>query len=234
MNIANCIIHGEGEMYSVEITHRCTCRRLLHEELVRMLPGFLRENDVYWFRTRNPETNIQHTCLFDGAELEMQLVTSHVPECGFCFARRAFIAERDAFDRQQGQMPRGSASSTSPRDHSLSAGWTFRGPSDTERLRVNRHGWEIMFVLHPDAREGAVTISRLRMELCRLLCISDPRRVILTSGPFTWGGDFQEDGKDYYSTYFVHDLIVESRSMKTPRGSALMYVLEADPMGRPL
>ncbi|KAH1382987.1 hypothetical protein KXW53_005487 [Aspergillus fumigatus] len=225
MNIANCIIHGEGEMYSVEITHRCTCRRLLHEELVRMLPGFLRENDVYWFRTRNPETNIQHTCLFDGAELEMQLVTSHVPECGFCFARRAFIAVRDAFDRQQGQMPRGSASSTSPRDHSLSAGWTFREPSDTERLRVNRHGWEIMFVLHPDAREGAVTISRLRMELCRLLCISDPRRVILTSGPFTWGGDFQEDGKDYYSTYFVHDLIVESRSMKTPRGSALMLHL---------
>ncbi|GFF89359.1 uncharacterized transporter C1002.16c [Aspergillus lentulus] len=223
MNIANCIIHGEGEMYSVEITHRCTCRRLLHEELVRMLPGFLRENDVYWFRTRNPETNIQHTCLFDGAELEMQLVTSHVPECGFCFARRAFIAERDAFDRQQGQMPRGSASSTSPRDHSLSSGWTFREPSDTERLRVNRHGWEIMFVLHPDAREGAVTISRLKMELCRLLSIADPRRLILTSGPFVWGVDFQEDGKDYYSTYFVNDLIVESRSMKTPRGSALMY-----------
>ncbi|KAF4251695.1 hypothetical protein CNMCM8980_005564 [Aspergillus fumigatiaffinis] len=198
MNIANCIIHGEGEMYSVEITHRCTCRRLLHEELVRMLPGFVRENDVYWFRTRNPETNIQHTCLFDGAELEMQLVTSHVPECGFCFARRAFIAERDAFDRQQSQMPRGSASSTSPRDHSLSSGWTFREPSDTERLRVNRHGWEIMFVLHPDAREGAVTISRLRMELCRLLSITDPRRIILTSGPFTWGGDFQEDGRDYY------------------------------------
>ncbi|GFG07358.1 uncharacterized transporter C1002.16c [Aspergillus lentulus] len=226
MNIANCIIHGEGEMYSVEITHRCTCRRLLHEELVRMLPGFLRENDVYWFRTRNPETNIQHTCLFDGAELEMQLVTSHVPECGFCFARRAFIAERDAFDRQQGQMPRGSASSTSPRDHSLSSGWTFREPSDTERLRVNRHGWEIMFVLHPDAREGAVTISRLKMELCRLLSIADPRRLILTSGPFVWGVDFQEDGKDYYSTYFVNDLIVESRSMKTPRGSALMICPE--------
>ncbi|KAF7121608.1 hypothetical protein CNMCM5793_009079 [Aspergillus hiratsukae] len=190
MNIANCIIHGEGEMYSVEITHRCTCRRLLHEELVRMLPGFLRENDVYWFRTRNPETNIQHTCLFDGAELEMQLVTSLVPECGFCFARRAFIAERDAFDRQQSQMPRGSGS---PRDQSLSSGWTFREPSDTERLRVNRHGWEIMFVLHPDAREGAVSISRLRMEVCRLLAIADPRRVILMSGPFTWGGDFQED-----------------------------------------
>ncbi|GFG23123.1 probable transcription factor TDA9 [Aspergillus udagawae] len=200
MNIANCIIHGEGEMYSVEITHRCTCRRLLHEELVRMLPGFLRENDVYWFRTRNPETNIQHTCLFDGAELEMQLVTSHVPECGFCFARRAFIAERDAFDRQQSQMPRGSAASTSPRAQSLSSGWTFREPSDTERLRVNRHGWEIMFVLHPDAREGVVSISRLRMELCRLLSIADPRRVILTSGPFTWGGDFQEDGKDYYNS----------------------------------
>ncbi|KAF7177594.1 hypothetical protein CNMCM7691_005923 [Aspergillus felis] len=199
MNIANCIIHGEGEMYSVEITHRCTCRRLLHEELVRMLPGFLRENDVYWFRTRNPETNIQHTCLFDGAELEMQLVTSHVPECGFCFARRAFIAERDAFDRQQSQMPRGSASSTSPSAQSLSSGWTFREPADTERLRVNRHGWEIMFVLHPDAREGAVSISRLRMELCRLLSITDPRRIILTSGPFTWGGDFQEDGKDYYN-----------------------------------
>jgi hypothetical protein len=91
-----------------------------------------------------------------------------------------------------------------------------------------------MFVLHPDAREGAVTISRLRMELCRLLSITDPRRIILTSGPFTWGGDFQEDGRDYYSTYFVNDLIVESRSMKTPRGSTLMYVLEADPVGRPL
>ncbi|EAW12127.1 C2H2-type zinc finger protein [Aspergillus clavatus NRRL 1] len=204
MNIANCIIHGEGEMYSVEITHRCSCRRLLHEELVRMLPGFLRENDVYWFRTRNPETNIHHTCLFDGAELEMQLVTSHVPECGFCFARRAFIAERDAFDRQQMSNK---GSSSSPRDQSLSPGWTFREPSDTERLRVNRHGWEIMFVLHPDARDGAVTVSRLKMELCRILSIADPRRIILTSGPFVWGVEFQEDGKDYYSTYFMVNVL---------------------------
>lgn len=228
MNIANCIIHGEGEMYSVEVTHRCASRRRLYEDLVGMLPGLLRENDVYWFRTRNPETNIHHTCLFDGAELEMQLVTSHIPECGFCFARRAFIVERDTFDQRQGYRAASSELSTpagNGREGStMQSEWGIREPSDTERLQVNRHGWEIMFMLRP--QDGGVTISRLRAELSRLLSIADPRRILLTSGPFVWGPEFLEDGKDYYSTYFVHDHIVESRSMKTPRGGALMYVME--------
>ncbi|KAF9886418.1 hypothetical protein FE257_011450 [Aspergillus nanangensis] len=225
MNIANCIIHGEGEMYSVEVTHRCASRRLLYEELVRMLPGFLRENDVYWFRTRNPGTNIHHTCLFEGAELEMQLVTSHIPECGFCFARQAFIPERDAFDQKQSCRMASSESISSP-SPAMQAEWAVREPSDTERLQVNRHGWEIMFVLRP--QDGAVTVSRLRAELGRLLSISDLRRILLTSGPFTWGPDYQEDGKDYFSTYFVHDHVSmeegsrSMRSMKTARGSALI------------
>lgn len=236
-NIASCIIHGEGEAYSVEVTHRCKCRRALYEKLVEMLPGLLRENDVYWFRTVNQSMNPNSTCLFDGAHLEMQLVSAHTPECAFCFPRRAFIEERDAFDRKY--LSRLASSGATPPAHvgqttlasalqaNLSPGWMFREPSDSERLRVNRHGWEIMFVLQPSPTEAAATISRLRMELCRLLSISDSQRVILTSGPFVWGQEFQEDGKDYYNTYFSNDIVVDARSMKTVRGSALMYVLEA-------
>jgi hypothetical protein len=161
----------------------------------------------------NKETNPAATCLFEGAKLEMKMTSAYVLEFGFCFPRASFIYEREHLNL--------SLQHAEARD-----GWVRRKPSDSDRLRVNRDGWEILYCVQPPASSSDVTVSEVISELCRTLRIADRRRVALASGPFYWGKDFKENGLGIYGTYFNVDMVVDGRHMRTVRGSALIDVLE--------
>ena len=178
-----------------------------------MLPALIHGENMCWFRTMNKEDNPGGTCLFDGAKLEMNLASNYVPEFGVCFPRTSFVAERDRLNLD--------AHLSTPSSGDW-AGWMRREPSDSDRLRVNRKGWEVLYFLQPPPTEIDVTFSDLRAELCHTLQIEDLNRISLASGPFYWGPDFKEDGLGLYNNYFNSDIIVDSRHMKTVRGSALI------------
>jgi len=221
--LETCIIHGQREQYAVEITHRCQSRHTLYEELAQMAPLLLHGENMCWFRTLNKEQNPAVMCLFDGAKLEINVASSYVPEFGVCFPRTSFVGERERLDLD--------ACLSIPSSGDW-AGWVRREPSDSDRLRVNRRGWEVLYFLQPPSTVPDVTFSELRAEICHTLQVADPRRISLAAGPFHWGPDFKEDGLGLYSTYFNTDIIVESRHIKTVRGSALVDVLE-NPMPSP-
>jgi hypothetical protein len=182
-----------------------------------MVPALVQGENMCWFRTLNREENPGAACLFDGGKLELNLAASFVPEFGVCFSRSSFVAERERLDLDTilALDPAGDW-----------AGWTRREPSDTDRLRVNRRGREVLYFLKPPPTDFDLTYSDLRAELCHTLKIADPQRISFMAGPFFWGPDFKEDGRGLYSNYFRTDIIVDSRHMKTVRGSALIDVIE--------
>jgi hypothetical protein len=215
-----CVINGQRQSYDAEVTHRCRARHLLYEELARMVPGLIHSEQMCWFRTRNKNANPTGTCLFDGAKLEVNIAAATcAPEFGLCFPRGSFVTERERLDIDMGvDLPMPMSGDW--------AGWTRREPLDSDRLRVNRKGWEVLYFLQPPSTHFDVTFTDLRAELCYTLQIEDGRRISLAAGPFYWGPDFKEDGLGLYSSYFNTDMVIDSRHMKTTRGSALITVLE--------
>jgi len=211
--VARCIVHGQAHQYAVEVTHRCVGRQALYEELTSITPGMLQDHGGCWFRTLNKESNPGTTCLFDGVRLELNVQSGPYPEIGFCFPRTSFVFERDQFrilDQRTGVFE----------------GWIQRAPIDSERLRVNKQGYEVLYFVQPPPHKHKVTLNDVRQELSDSLKLNDPTRLSLTSGPFLWTAEFQDDGRDMYSVYFNKNIVVDSRHMKTTRGSALIYVLE--------
>jgi len=103
--------------------------------------------------------------------------------------------------------------------------WTRRGPSDSDRLRVNKKGREILYFVRPPPSESDASVSELRAELCRTLQVR-PERVSFSAGPFHWGPNFEEDGLGLYASYFDADLEIDVDYMKTVRGAALLDVIE--------
>ncbi|KIX96480.1 uncharacterized protein Z520_07746 [Fonsecaea multimorphosa CBS 102226] len=219
--VERCIIHGRGPQYSIELTHRCVARSALYDELVVLLPYLVRKGESCWFHTLNKESNTTSNCLFDGVKLKMNVQESQcLSDFGICFPRAAFVEEREKFGSHHGSMP-----FEYPTIRTEGA-WVHRHPSDSERLLVNREGYEVMYFCQPPQFQQEVTITKLRNVICSSLSINDPRRVILNAGPFYWDVDFQENGKDVQHTYFLDDIVVDGRHMRTVRGSALIYVLE--------
>lgn len=151
----------------------------------------------------------------------MNLASASVPEFGLCFPRTSFVREREQMELQ------GELATDLSGDW---AGWVRRAPSDSDRLRVNRKGWEVLYFVQPPPTTFDVTFSDLRAELCHTLQIADPKRISFSAGPFLWGPDFKEDGLGLYSNYFCADIVIDSRHMKTIRGSALIDVLEVNVM----
>jgi hypothetical protein len=105
-------------------------------------------------------------------------------------------------------------------------GWARREPSDSDRLRVNKRGREILYFIQPPASDGDLTYSDIRAEVYNTLHISNPTCISLQAGPFSWGPDFTEDGLGFYSTYFKTDIVIDGRHMKTMHGAALIDVVE--------
>ncbi|QKX57817.1 uncharacterized protein TRUGW13939_04937 [Talaromyces rugulosus] len=208
-----CTIFAPGTQYTVEATHQCLYRRMLYDRLRQVVPLLIRDGDLCWFLTINKDDNPTESCLFHGAKLELKPLSKYIPEYGFCFARSAFVSERDRFN------PRATRSG-------FWEEWTQRQPSDVERLLINRDGWEALYFVQPPASCSDITVSRLRDELCNSLQIIDPGRLSFTSGPYTWNSAFQEDGRSFYETYFTQDIVVDSRHMVTAEKSALVYVTE--------
>ena len=224
--VERCIIHGQGSQYAVELTHRCAARADLYNELVTLLPYLGRNAEMCWFRTLNKESNRTSNCLFDGIKLELNhQSTSSQQNFGICFSRMAFIQERENFQARNTSLPTEFVviQNGSPRGPPQ---WPCRGPTDSERLRVNRDGREILFFCQPPSQQQIVTITELRAVISRTLGIGDTTRMVLNAGPFYWDIDFQENGKDVQSTYFLDNIVVEGRHMKTAKGSALIYILE--------
>jgi hypothetical protein len=189
----------------------------LYEELSHLIPTLVHGDNLCWFRTLNKELNSAISCLFEGAQLELNLSSSYVPEFGFCFPRASFIAERERFDLNAviAEEPNGDW-----------IGWRHREPSDGDRLRVNRRGWEVLYFLRAPPTDFDVTISDLKSELCHTLQIQDQRRIELSAGPFYWDNNFKEDGLGLYRTYFAVDQVIDGRHMKTATGNALVNVFE--------
>jgi len=202
----------------MEVTHRCVARRLLYEQLHKLLPSVLEVADLYYFNTINNEQNPTTNCLFDGIQLQLYAERRSRPEFGFCFSRRAFVPEREEFSLATVTHPRG------PWE-----GWTQRGPTDSDRLRINKQGTEALYFLQPPLAQTRVTIGQLRAELAHSLGLSDLSRLKLTSGPFVWTSRFEDDERDAYTTYFEKDIVTRSCHMKTVRGSALIYICEVMP-----
>ena len=212
--LESCVIHGQREQYAVEATHHCFCRQLLRRALTSLLPFLVRDSNIYWFQTLNKDQNPGFSCLFDGALLELRLVSLEAPEFGFCFPRSSFVQERDVFDLNLHQAENG-------------PGWARRPPYDTERLQINRDGWEILYFAKQPTSMPDVTTTDLVSEICRALHVDDPYRLSLSSGPFLlWGSDFKEDDVGVYRAYFQQDIVVNSQHMKTVNGAALLRVFE--------
>lgn len=225
--VERCIIHGRGSQYSIELTHRCAARAALYEELVALLQYLVRDAGSFWFRTSNKESNPASNCLFDGIKLELNVQSSQSQQdYGICFSRTAFVEKRESFYTQHASLPTEYPMQEGGTPEGQQLKWTLRGPTDTERLRVNRGGQEVLYFCQPPNHQQTVTITELRSVICRTLDISDETRVVLNAGPFFWDVDFEENGRDLQTTYFLYDTIVEGRHMKTARGSALIYVLE--------
>jgi len=165
------------------------------------------------------------TCLFDGAKLEFNVASTTVSEFGICFQRTAFVVEREKLDIDAFIHRQSSSADWS--------GWTRREPSDSERLRVNKRGREILYFVQPPPTECDLTVSDLRAEVCHTLQIADVRRISFVAGPFYWGPDFKEDGLGLYSNYFNADIVIDSRHMKTQRGAALIDVIENELQSHP-
>lgn len=91
------------------------------------------------------------------------------------------------------------------------AGWTRRAPSDSDLLRVNRKGWEVLYFLRPPETTMDITFSDLRAEVCHTLRLQDLRRVSFRAGPFVCAGDFKEDESVLYGTYFGSDTVFDGR-----------------------
>lgn len=174
-----------------------------------------------WFRTLNaPPPGSAAPCLWSGAKLRLHRSSTDTPSFGLCFARKAFVGERDAFDLaafERRSTPQGEV------------GWVRSEPSDSDRLRVNKRGREVLYFVQPPPTEMDLTLSELRAEIASALQISDVRRIILSAGSFVWGPEFVEDGLGLYSTYFNNDIVVEGRHMKTVHGAALVDVNERTP-----
>jgi hypothetical protein len=211
--VRGCVVHGRGPHYSLEVGHQCLARQLLFEALAKMVPLVLQSTDVYSFITLNKEKNPSANCLFDGIQLELRTEPKSRPEFGFCFARSAFVAERDRFTSLETQV-------------NLWEGWAHREPTDSDRLRINKRGCEILYFVRPPFNQPKVTISNLRSELASSLGIVSLNRLVLTAGPFVWDDQFEEDERNAHDTYFRRDLVTDSRHMKTMDGSALIYVHE--------
>lgn len=186
---------------------------MLYDRLRQMVPLLVRDGDLCWFLTINRDDNPTESCLFHGAKLELKPLSKHIPEYGFCFARSAFVSERERFNLRATQS-------------GFTEDWTRRRPSDAERLLINREGWEALYFVQPPATGSDITVSRLKDELCNSLQIIDQGRLSFTSGPYTWNSAFQEDGRLLYETYFSQDIVVDSRHMITAESSALIYVIE--------
>jgi hypothetical protein len=199
----------------MEVTHRCLARRLLYSQLHKLVPSILEGTDLYYFHTLNNAQNPTTNCLFDGIHLQLYAEQRSRPEFGFCFARTAFVTEREAF-----------CLAPTARGREKWEGWTQRGPTDSERLRVNKQGTEALYFLQPPLSQTRVTISQLRAEVAHSLGMEDSGRLELASGPFVWTRDFEEDERDVYTTYFGEDIVRRERHMKTVRGAALVYVCE--------
>lgn len=105
-------------------------------------------------------------------------------------------------------------------------GWKKRAPSDSDRLRVNRKGREVLYFVQPPPTTMDITFSDLRAEVCHTLRLEDSRRVSFQAGPFVCAADFREDGLGLYGTYFGSDIVINERHMKTVRGAALIDVIE--------
>ncbi|KIX97744.1 uncharacterized protein Z520_06522 [Fonsecaea multimorphosa CBS 102226] len=205
--------------WALEMMHRCEPRLLVLRELRSMVPALVQCTNNSWFRTINRNANSSYLCLFDGAQLELNFSSMTTPEFGFCFPRRSFVAERERLDvnAMLQQQP-----ATTTTDW---AGWKRREPSDSDRLRVNKNGWEILYFVQPPKGEVDITVSELRAELCHTLQI-ETGRVLFGAGPFQWGPDFEEDGLGLYTTYFDTAIDTGARQMKTVRGAALIDVIE--------
>ncbi|KAF5239056.1 hypothetical protein FANTH_10103 [Fusarium anthophilum] len=209
----SCIIHGHQEQHAVEITHQCPSRLSLYQDLQGMVPTLLRKYDIYWFQTLNKDKSLEGTCIFPGARLKMNNLTDKDSsvEFGLCFPRSAFVLERECFDITD--IPEIYIFDVHPR--------VRRQPSDSERLLINRAGWEVLYFFRT-FHGGDLTYTDLKAEVCEQLAITDQRRVALSSGPFSWGSDFVEDRFGFYNTYFAQDLNSNPRPMKTTSGAALI------------
>lgn len=210
--VRRCVVHGRGLQYSIEVTHRCIARHLLYEQVSKLVPSILRSADIYYFHTVNFDANPSGNCLFDNIRLELHAERRSRLEFGFCFPRSAFVTERDQFKYV---------------DIDHWEGWGHRQPTDSDRLRINKQGFEVLYFVQPPLMQSRITISQLRSELASSLGISNLNRLELFSGPFVWNSLFLEDQRDVYSTYYEEDIVVDSRHMKTVRGSALLYVRES-------
>jgi hypothetical protein len=218
-SFTSCTLSGRhGREPIQEMTHRCLARHMLYEDLVSLVPNCTPVENNCWFRTTNAELNVSSRCLFEGAKLEFNVSLVQCPEFGFCFRRTSFAAEREAFDVETviGNLNK----TTDPGE------WIRREPSDSDRLRVNKKGREVLYFFQSPSHEPDLSFGDLRSEICRSLQIVDSRRVSLAAGPFLWGPDFQDDGLPIYGTYFKMDIVVDGRHMKTAQGAALIDVIE--------
>lgn len=182
-----------------------------------LVPGLIQPQGLCWFATLNRESNTTLGCLFDGAKLELKLSSSGVPEFGICFQRASFVRERGSADVESLALLR---QKTDWR------GWTWREPSNSERLLVNKKGREILYIVQPPPNQYDLTLTDLRAEVCCTMGIVEVERVAFEAGPFFWGSDFKEDGLGLYSTYFNNDIVVDGEHLKTKRGTALIDVTE--------
>lgn len=214
--VESCSILDQHDSSALEMMHQCEPRLVVLRALRYMAPTLVQGTNSSWFCTLNREVNTSKLCLFDGAKLELNFSSMAAPEFGFCFPRRSFVAERE-------QMDADAVIQMSAADDWI--GWTRRAPSDSDRLRVNKNGWEILYFVRPPPSELDITLSELRAELCHTLKI-EPKCVLLRAGPFQWGTDFEEDGQGLYSTYFDSAVDTGTTRMKTIRGAALIDVLE--------
>lgn len=216
-DFVNCSVVDFGQGQRGEINHRCSARRKLYEQIARYAPGLVQGHDFSWFRTLNQTDNLNRTCLFQGCQLDLCLLPVTPPEFGLCFSRTSFIKERERLDIDTLLNTDGSDDWTE---------WTRRDPSDTDRLRVNKRGREVLYFVRPPSTIIDLTVEDLRSEICHSLKIDDPKSFSLASGPFFWGPDFKDDGTGLFSNYFGADILTDSRHMKTLRGAALIDVVE--------
>lgn len=216
--VQSCVIFGRHNQFAVEITHNCHNRRALYQAIVSMVPTLLRVGEPYWFQTLNAQDSVNGTCLFHCARLELHPLsnTDSVAEFGFCFPRSAFVAERERFD---------STSMATIYVANDSSDIVRRQPSDSERLLVNRHGWEVLYFLRsPDKR--TLTFTDVQTNICHALQITNSDRLAMSWGNFYWSNEFRDDGSNFYNTYFANGVSTCSPPLKTATGGALIRISE--------
>lgn len=216
-DIENCLVTDFEPGQGGEMNHRCSARRKLYEDIAGYAPGLVQGQDFSWFRTINQADYLNRTCLFQGCKLELCLLPVTTPEFGLCFTRTSFVKERERLDLdlllktdESGDL----------------RGWTRREPSDTDRLRVNKRGREVLYFVRPPDTFTDLTPGDLRAEILYSLQVEDPKKISFASGPFFWGSDFKDDESGLLSNYFGADIVIDSRHMKSLRGAALIDVVE--------